>query len=423
MSYPPPPGLKASTTNSSSASSPPQPHASLPPRPPPAAGPLPSFKPAFTSTPTFHSGAPGTASYGSRSGDDGHQSPAPTTAFAAFKPRQIGGGQDWRSHSPTVSAAPAPPSGFPTQYGSGNHSGPQFPQQQQSFYSQPAQDPYSIITPPQIQNPFPLPGQEHSGFGRGRGTGRFPESVADPELEAQIAQWQSAYAGKDGADQVGTKSSFRGVRTAAQGGEGPGSASGANAGPLGNRGESSAQSMSSSAVANAVDGDTGVAAVVNGADGKQKTVVRSGGGQTWTDSSLLEWDPAHFRLFVGNLAGEVTDDSLLKAFSRYESVQKARVIRDKRTTKSRGFGFVSFSDGEEYFQAAREMQGKYIGSHPVLLRKSTTEIRAVAPGDKKGGKFGKGGKGSKQGGDGGAKTGAGVQKKASKTKGGLRVLG
>jgi hypothetical protein len=178
-----------------------------------------------------------------------------------------------------------------------------------------------------------------------------------------------------------------------------------------------------------VNADTGVATVISGADGKQATVVRSGGGTQWTDSSLLEWDPSHFRIFVGNLAGEVTDESLLKAFSRWPSVQKARVVRDKRTTKSKGFGFVSFSDGDEFFQAAREMQGKYIGSHPVLIKRSTTEIKAVVPRDNKKGKHGKHGKGGKGGGNGGgggvggAGTGAGVQKAGSKTKGGLRVLG
>jgi RNA recognition motif-containing protein len=149
--------------------------------------------------------------------------------------------------------------------------------------------------------------------------------------------------------------------------------------------------------------------------------VRTGGGTQWTDSSLLEWDPSHFRIFVGNLAGEVTDESLLKAFSRWPSVQKARVIRDKRTTKSKGFGFVSFSDGDEFFQAAREMQGKYIGSHPVSIKRSTTEIKAVVPKDKKGKHKGKNGKGG--GGGGNAKTDAGVHKAGSKTKGGLRVLG
>ena len=178
--------------------------------------------------------------------------------------------------------------------------------------------------------------------------------------------------------------------------------------------------MSSSDIQSAANADTGVASVVTGSDGKQKTVVRSGGGQTWQDPSLLDWDPAHFRLFVGNLAGEVTDDSLLKAFSKYPSAQKSRVIRDKKSLKSRGFGFISFSDGDDYFQAAREMQGKYIGSHPVLLRKSTTEIKATVPRDNKK-QFGKGGK---HGGMGGAdRTGAGIQKKQNKTKGGLKIIG
>ncbi len=235
-------------------------------------------------------------------------------------------------------------------------------------------------------------------------------------MEAQIAQWQSAYAGKD-ADS--SRSGGRAFSKFGAGGEGGASATSANTAPLGVRPDVIGTSMSNSAMSSAANADTGVAAVVTGADGKQKTVVRSGGGQTWQDPSLLEWDPAHFRLFVGNLAGEVTDESLLKAFAKYPTVHKARVVRDKRTTKSKGYGFVSFIDGEEYFQAARDMQGKYIGSHPVLLRKSTTEIRPTVPQDKR--KRGKGGKGGGGGGKGG--TGAGVQKKQSKTKGGLKVIG
>ncbi|KAI9812019.1 MAG: hypothetical protein M1827_004911 [Pycnora praestabilis] len=423
MSYPPPPGLKTSQAISSSTT--PQPHSSLPPRPPPPAGPPPSFKPAFSATPSFSSGAPGTGGYDGASGGG---------SFTSFRPRSIAsqGGQDWQTHSPTVSALPAPPTGFSAQqpaYTGGGYQPPQqqYSQAQQSQYYQqptPTPEPYNQASPPQIRNPFPLPGQDqNAGAGRGRGGGRdrFQESGLDPEMEAQIAQWQSAYAGKDAADQGGRGGGGRGTARFSGGGEGSGSASGANAGPLGGRVETPAPAMSASSMASAANADTGVAAVVTGADGKQKTVVRSGGGQTWQDASLLEWDPAHFRLFVGNLAGEVTDESLLKAFSRYPSVQKARVVRDKRTTKSKGFGFVSFSDGEEYFLAAREMQGKYIGSHPVLLRRSTTEIRPTVPGDKKGGKYGKGGKGGQGGG--GAKTGAAVQKKPNKTKGGLKVLG
>jgi RNA recognition motif-containing protein len=131
----------------------------------------------------------------------------------------------------------------------------------------------------------------------------------------------------------------------------------------------------------------------SGADGtnkgKEKTVIRKGGGKTWEDPSLLEWNPLHPRLFVGNLAGEVTDDSLLKAFSIYPSVSKARVIRDKKTTKSRSFGFVSFANTDDYFRAAREMEGKYIGSHPVRIKRANTEIVATTKKDDKHGKHGK----------------------------------
>jgi len=230
---------------------------------------------------------------------------------------------------------------------------------------------------------------------------------------AQIAQWQSAYAGKDPS---ASSSGYTGAVRRYPTGDGAGAATSANAAPLGGR----EPSMSSAAMTSAVHHDTGVASIVSDAKTNQKTVVRSGGGTQWTDSSLLEWDPAHFRLFVGNLAGEVTDDSLHKAFSRWPSVQKARVIRDKRTTKSKGYGFVSFSDGDEFFQAARDMQGKYIGSHPVLLRRSTTEIKASTPKDNRHGKNKNKGKGGNNNKD---KTGAGVQKAGSKTKGGLRVLG
>lgn len=111
---------------------------------------------------------------------------------------------------------------------------------------------------------------------------------------------------------------------------------------------------------------------------KHKTVIREGGGKVWEDPTLTEWDPAHFRLFCGNLGGEVNDDSLHKAFSKYTSIVKARVVRDKRTTKSKGFGFVSFREPDDMLNAWRDLNGKYIGSHPVMLKKAETSVKATA---------------------------------------------
>ncbi|KAK2754650.1 hypothetical protein FQN54_006783 [Arachnomyces sp. PD_36] len=417
MSFPPPPGLSQSS----------QSHSSLPPRPPPSS----TISAAPAGRGRGEAKAPGT-SY---------------NAFTAFQPRAVAASQPYHAPSTTGPSPVGPPAGFSTPtttYSSGYQYPAQY-QQGASYYGQQqnqqyGDNSYGQSNAPQIRNPFPLPGQEPNGGAYG-GRGRGFDNAHDQETEAQIAQWQSAYMSKDTENTAPTGNRAGGRR------DGMSSATGANTGPLG----SSARPHDSSAPSSA--GPTASSTPVPGAtdstnpSASQKTVIRSGGGQTWTDPSLLEWDPAHFRLFAGNLAGEVTDESLIKAFSKYPSVQKARVVRDKRTEKSKGYGFVSFSDGEDYFKAAREMQGKYIGSHPVLLRRATTEIRPVANakaarGGKKGGKGGKGGGGGGSGGGKGAGGGAGgasgagagagandkvisggVQKKQGKTKGGLRVLG
>lgn len=361
MSYPPPPGLNQGS--------------SLPPRPPPAATTSSSFQPAYSAAPSHASS--GTSGYGGTSGS--------YNAFTAFQPRSVASSQAYRTSSPVVSAPPAP-AGFSTptttSYGGYYQQAQPSYQAGPSYYGQ-AQYGDASYGPavPQIQNPF---GNDPNGAYGGRNTGRA-DSGLDAETEAQIAQWQSAYVNKD--ETAAAKAPIRR--------EGPQYTSGTNT----------------------PGGDT--PPVAGRQDNAPKTVVRAGGGQSWTDPTLLEWDPAHFRLFVGNLAGEVTDDSLFKAFSKYSSVQKARVIRDKRTQKSKGYGFVSFSDGDDYFKAAREMQGKYIGSHPVLLRRATAEVRPVSAANAKPGKRNGGGGAGK----GGGKVKHDGVKKSGKTKGGLKILG
>ncbi|PGH01666.1 hypothetical protein GX51_05112 [Blastomyces parvus] len=446
MSLPPPPGLQQQS--SQPPSSKPQPFTSLPARPPPSA--------SFPST-----GAPGVADTTSLA-----PSTRPSTgysSFTAFQPRTVTTSQPFRTHSPTVSASPAAyqrhhqshaPQYSRPPYGQSNVAYYGQQQQQQHQYQQKQHQQtagvYGQSGAPHIQNPFPYPNQASTNAYSGAGRG-YPRQAADsgldPDTEAQIAQWQSAYMGRESIEAAQATAHTGGAKVAY-------AATGANVGPLGTvqRMHDSATSTpissgphttSSTPIPPGATTAIGAAATAAGTGATAtptepaKTVVRSGGGQSWTDSTLLEWDPAHFRLFAGNLAGEVTDDSLLKAFSKYPSVQKARVIRDKRTEKSKGYGFVSFSDGEDYFRAAREMQGKYIGSHPVLLRRAMTEIRPVAAskvanaGGKGGGKKrggggggGKGAGGAGGGGGGGSKViDGGIQKKQGKTKGGLRVLG
>jgi len=110
---------------------------------------------------------------------------------------------------------------------------------------------------------------------------------------------------------------------------------------------------------------------------KQKKMIRVAGGQVWEDQSLLQWDNNDFRLFAGDLGNDVTDEVLTRTFSRYPSFQKAKVVRDKRSNKGKGYGFISFSNPEDFTKAIKEMDGKYVGSRPIKLRKSNWKDRNV----------------------------------------------
>ncbi|KAJ6599017.1 RNA-binding domain-containing protein [Mycena vulgaris] len=134
--------------------------------------------------------------------------------------------------------------------------------------------------------------------------------------------------------------------------------------------------------------------------GKRTTVLRKGGGKVWEDQTLLEWNPSWFRLFVGDLSNDVSDDVLSNAFNKYASFQKARVIRDRLSQKAK-YGFIAFSDPEDFLKAWREMDGtvpcpipcpaithtplgKYVGNRPIKLKKADdTAIRPVEIGHRK----------------------------------------
>lgn len=82
------------------------------------------------------------------------------------------------------------------------------------------------------------------------------------------------------------------------------------------------------------------------------------------------WNPKHFRLFVGNLGEEATDEILTAAFAKYDSVSNARVPVDTKTQKNRGYGFVAFASADDYLKAFKEMNGKYVGLRPVQLKRA-----------------------------------------------------
>lgn len=79
----------------------------------------------------------------------------------------------------------------------------------------------------------------------------------------------------------------------------------------------------------------------------------------WEDHSLADWSDDDFRIFCGDLGNDVNDELLTRTFNKYPSFMRAKVIRDKRTGKSKGFGFISFKEPADFIRAMKEMDGEF----------------------------------------------------------------
>jgi RNA recognition motif-containing protein len=89
------------------------------------------------------------------------------------------------------------------------------------------------------------------------------------------------------------------------------------------------------------------------------------------------------RLYVGNLSFHTTDDSLRSAFEGLGEVVDAKIIMDRDSGRSRGFGFVTMSTSEAAQQAASAMNGAMLDGR--ALRVNEAEERQSRPGGPGGG--------------------------------------
>jgi hypothetical protein len=111
----------------------------------------------------------------------------------------------------------------------------------------------------------------------------------------------------------------------------------------------------------------------------KKPHVRSAAGKTWIDSSLDDWPQNDFRIFVGNMGNDVTDQQLYDHFvSKYPSLLRTKVVRDAKTSESKGYGFVSLGDALECAKAIREMDQTWLGSRPIRLKRSNWKDREAS---------------------------------------------
>jgi RNA recognition motif-containing protein len=106
------------------------------------------------------------------------------------------------------------------------------------------------------------------------------------------------------------------------------------------------------------------------------------------------------KLYVGNLAYSVRDESLQTAFAQFGTVTSAKVMMDRETGRSKGFGFVEMSTATEAQAAINGMNGQPLEGRAVV-------VNEARPREERPGGFGGGGRGPYGGGGGGGAGGGG----------------
>jgi RNA recognition motif-containing protein len=116
------------------------------------------------------------------------------------------------------------------------------------------------------------------------------------------------------------------------------------------------------------------------------------------------------KLYVGNLAYSVRDDSLQEAFAQFGSVTSAKVMMDRDTGRSKGFGFVEMGSDAEAQAAINGMNGQALEGRAIVVNEARPrEDRpgGFGGGGRSGGGGGYGGGGGGYGGGGGGRSGGG----------------
>ena len=76
------------------------------------------------------------------------------------------------------------------------------------------------------------------------------------------------------------------------------------------------------------------------------------------------------KLFVGSLAYSVTDDELEQFFATVGKVTSAKVIIDRDTNRSKGFGFVEMESDDEAKAAIAELDGKELNGRAIAVNEA-----------------------------------------------------
>lgn len=111
------------------------------------------------------------------------------------------------------------------------------------------------------------------------------------------------------------------------------------------------------------------------------------------------------KLFVGGLSWDTDDNSLRSAFEPHGEIQEAKVITDRETGRSRGFGFVTYVNGADADKAIEAMNGATLDGRTLKVDAAQDKQRGGGGGG--GPRGGGGGRGGGGRGGGGGRRGGG----------------
>jgi len=99
------------------------------------------------------------------------------------------------------------------------------------------------------------------------------------------------------------------------------------------------------------------------------------------------------KLYVGNISWDTSEDALADCFRQYGDVLDAKIVTDRETGRSRGFGFVTMSSTEEARIAQEKLDGFELDGRPLRVNEARErEERGRGTGPRRGGGWDSGGR-------------------------------
>lgn len=93
------------------------------------------------------------------------------------------------------------------------------------------------------------------------------------------------------------------------------------------------------------------------------------------------------KLYVGNLPFSATEEDLMSKFSACGAVESAKLITDRDTGRSKGFGFVEMGSDSDAQAAIDKLNGQDFGGRPMTVNEARPQKKRTGPGggDNRGG--------------------------------------